>query len=69
MKIIKAVLVILVAIIALKQIGLQVEILENTFLLIVGAFAAGLAIALGVSLGLGMKDSAKGMVKSFKKYF
>ncbi|MBU1444793.1 MAG: hypothetical protein ABIJ20_01700 [Nanoarchaeota archaeon] len=69
MKIIKVVLVILVTIIALKQLGLQVAILENTFLLIVGAFAVGLAISMGVALGLGMKDSAKTMVKSFKKYF
>ena len=69
MKIIKAVLIIMVTIIALKQIGLQVEILENTFLLIIGAFAVGLAIALGVALGLGMKDSAGNVVKNFKKYF
>ena len=69
MKVIKAVLVILVTIIALKQIGLQVAILENTFLLLVGAFAVGLAIAMGIALGMGMKDSAKTMVKDFKKYF
>ena len=68
-KIVKTVLVILITIVALKQVGLQVTILENTFLLIVGAFAIGLAVAFGIALGLGLKDSAVKMVKNFKKNF
>jgi len=67
--IIKAVLIIMLVIIALKQIGLEVSILENTFLLIVGAFAVGIALALGISLGLGMKDPAAKWFKDWKKNF
>ena len=68
-KIIKIVLIIMLLIIALKQIGLEVSILENTFLLIVGAFAVGIALALGISLGLGMKDPASKWFNNWKKNF
>lgn len=65
--ILKWVIIILVALIALRQIGVETGILENTFLLVVGALAGGLALALGISLGLGLKKDAEGLIKDIKK--
>ncbi len=60
-------IVILVGIIALKQIGIDVSILENIILAIVGALAIGIGLALGISLGLGLKEDAKKFIKNLHK--
>ena len=65
--VLKWVIIILVALIALRQVGVETGILENTFLLVVGALAGGLALALGISLGLGLKKDAEGLIKDVKK--
>lgn len=64
--VLKWVVIILVALVALRQIGIETGILENTFLLVVGALAGGLALALGISLGLGLKKDAEGLIKDIK---
>lgn len=66
-KVLKWVITILVALVALKQIGIDVGILENTLLLIIGAFALGIALALGIGLGLGMKKQSEGFINELKK--
>ncbi len=66
---IKVVIVIMSAIIALDQIGVKISILENTFLLVVGAFALGIALALGIGMGLGLKDQASQWIKKWSKRF
>lgn len=68
-KIIKWVVMVIVVIIALKQIGVDVSILENTFLLIIGALAIGLALAFGISLGFGMKKHSEEMIQEIRKNF
>lgn len=68
-RIIRWVLVVIVGIIALKQIGVDVSILENTFLLIIGALVIGLALAFGISLGLGMKKHSEEMIQEIRKNF
>ena len=67
--ILKWVIVVMVIILALKQIGVEVSILENTFLLIIGSLAIGLALALGISLGLGLRKESEGWIKGLKKNF
>ena len=67
--ILKWVIIIMVLILALKQIGVEVGLLENTFLLIIGSLAIGIALALGIGLGLGLRKESEGFVKSLKKYF
>jgi small-conductance mechanosensitive channel len=54
-------------VIALEQIGIEVSILQNTFLIVLASVGAGFALAFGLAFGLGMKDSAKGMYEKFKK--
>jgi len=65
--IIKTVILFLVVLIGLKQIGVNVDILQNTFLLIVGAFALGIALALGIGLGLGLRNEAEDVVAKLRK--
>jgi len=56
-------------VIALEQIGINVSILSNMFLILLGGLALGAAIAIGLSFGLGMqKDSGKALEK-MKKWF
>ena len=67
--ILKVVIIIMVVILALKQIGVEVGLLENTFLFAIGSLAAGLALALGISLGLGLRKESENLVKEIKKQF
>ncbi len=66
---IKWTVTIIVFIIALKQIGVQVTLLENAVLMIIGSLAAGFALAFGISLGLGMKKEGENLIKDVKKGF
>ena len=67
--ILKVVIVVMVIIVALKQIGIDVSILESTFLLIVGALAVGVALALGIGMGLGLRKESENIVQQIKKNF
>ncbi len=66
-KVMYVAILVLVGVIALNQIGIDVSILQNLILLVVGAMAVGTALALGISLGLGMKDEAKKFVKELRR--
>jgi len=65
----KVVILIFAGLIALGQIGVNIAILENTFLLVVGALAIGVALALGIGFGLGFKKEAEGLISQIKKSF
>tara|TARA_Y100000310_G_scaffold345757_1_gene469348 strand:+ start:6849 stop:7442 length:594 start_codon:yes stop_codon:yes gene_type:complete len=67
--ILKFVILLMVIIMALKQIGVNVGILEHTFLLIVGALSIGIALALGIGLGLGLRKESERLIKSIRKNF
>lgn len=62
----KLVIVFLVAIVALKQIGIDVSILENTFLIIIAALGLGIAIAIGIGFGGSMKGTSQKVLRSLK---
>ena len=66
-KLIKIVIYYIVLVIALEQIGVESSILENTFLILVGALAVGLAVALGIGLGKAMQPEGKEIVKDIKE--
>lgn len=66
-KVLKWVIVIVVALVSLRQIGVDVTVLENTFLVVVAALGAGVALALGIGLGLGLKKEAESVIKDVKK--
>ncbi len=59
----KSVIVFIAIVIALEQIGIQVSILENAFLILLGCFGLGTALA----FGLGLKDRAGAFLDKLKK--
>ncbi len=63
--ILKTVITFFVVVIALEQIGVNVTILTSSFLIVL----AGIALALGLSFGLGSQKEAGELVKHIKKYF
>lgn len=52
-KAIKALIMIVLFIVALKQIGIQTSLLENIIIILVAGFALGVALAMGIGTGLG----------------
>jgi len=68
-RLLKWVIVFMVIVIALRQIGLQVDLLENAFLLVLGALAIGIALALGIALGLGLKKDSEKFIRDLMKNF
>lgn len=55
-------------VLALPKFGFQnTEILVDTFILIIGGLAAGIAIAIGVAFGSALKEPAKKMIEDFMK--
>lgn len=68
-KAIKVIILLMVFVMAVKQIGVEVGILENSILIIIGGFALGIALALGIGLGLGFKGDANKIIADWKKKF
>ncbi|MDP2906922.1 MAG: hypothetical protein Q8O03_03190 [Nanoarchaeota archaeon] len=67
--ILNVVITFIVAVIALGQIGINVSILSNTFLILLGGLALGTAIAIGLSFGLGTQKDAGKALDKIKKWF
>ena len=65
-KLIKIVIYYVVLVISLEQIGVEASILENTFLILIGALAVGIAVALGIGLGKAMQPEGKEIVNDLK---
>ncbi len=65
----KIVILYVVLVIALNQVGVQVGILENAFLILLGALGLGFALAMGIGLGLGLRDHAGEFIDHMKKNF
>ncbi len=66
---VKVAILFLGAIIALKQIGIDVSIVEHSFLVILAGVMLALAIAFGIGFGEVLKDEAPVIVKNLKKKF
>ena len=67
-KVVKYVILFVIAISAFKQIGFRVELIEDLFLIVVGALSLGIALALGIGLGLGLRKDAEKIIKEFLKF-
>lgn len=65
----KVMIMFIAIVIALEQIGVEVDILHNTFLIVLGSIGFGFALATGLAFGLGMKDRASGLYDSIRKNF
>ncbi len=65
--ILKWLIVIMVALVALRNIGIDVQLIEQLFLYVIVALAAGIALALGIGLGLGLKKQSESFITALKK--
>jgi len=63
----KLAIVFLGAIISLKEIGIDVSIVEHSFLVILGGVMLALAIAVGIGFSDVVKELSKDLVKNIKK--
>lgn len=63
----KWVIYVFTALIVLKQIGVEVALAENSFLLLLGGTILMLALMLGISFGLGFKEEAHKIIVDVKK--
>lgn len=65
--IVKWIILIFIALIALKQIGVNISLAESTILIIITAIALAFALAIGIGFGFGFKEEAKNIIKDIKK--
>ena len=66
-KLVRWVIFIFILLIALEQIGIDVSVAENSFLLILGGLMLGVGIAVGLSFGKALETPAANWVKSHSK--
>ena len=52
--------------IALREIGINVTLAENTILLLIGGIVLALALAIGIGFGLGLRDHAKSIIADLR---
>lgn len=63
----KWVIIFFAGLMALNQIGFNVRVAENTFLLIVAGVVLAVSLAVGISCGVALQDDAKKILKSISK--
>jgi hypothetical protein len=59
----KILTMVLVVLVSLKQIGIHIEVAENSFLIVL----AGIMLGVGIAFGFAFKDEAKGIIKEIQK--
>ena len=64
---IKFVVLFVFVVIALEQLGVQVDIARETFLIIVAGITLGLALAFGIGFGFGMRREAELIMKGVRE--
>ncbi|MEM4247213.1 MAG: hypothetical protein QXR48_04445 [Candidatus Woesearchaeota archaeon] len=63
----KWVIYVFTALIVLDQVGVQVAMAQNSFLIILGGIVLMLALLIGISFGLAFRDDAKKIISDVKK--
>jgi len=66
-RVVRAVIIILAADVALRSIGIDVRFLEYIILILVAGFALGVAIAIGLAFGHALKPEAERIVKAARE--
>lgn len=66
-KVVKVFLIFIVVFIALNQLGINLDIAEKTYLILLASSAFGLAITMGISFGFALKEDAAKIVKQARK--
>ncbi len=68
-KMVKIILVITVIFTAIEQIGLNTELAQTIFLMLVATVLVTFSLALGIGLGLALKDELSPLIRKLKKNF
>ena len=63
----KVVIVVFTALMVLDQLGVRVAVAQTSFLIILAGIMLGLALMLGIGVGLAFKDEANHIIKDVKK--
>lgn len=63
------IILVVTALVVLKQVGLDIGVVENSLFIILSGVMLALALALGLGFGLALKDEAKRVVKDLMKRF
>ncbi|MFH1455609.1 MAG: hypothetical protein ABIF40_01525 [archaeon] len=63
----KALIMFIAVVIALEQLGINISLIENSFLILIAGLSLGLALAVGISFGLGLKGDARSAVQGIRK--
>lgn len=64
---VKVIVLVVTALVVLRQVGLDISLVENSLFIVLSGIMLALALALGIGFGLAMKDEAKGLVRDFLK--
>ncbi len=64
---IRIIVIVFVAVVALQEIGVYLRLAESTFLILLTGATLGLSLAFGIGFGLGFKDDATNMIKKWRK--
>lgn len=67
--IVRFVIIIFAAVIALQELGVYIRIAESTFLVLLTGMVFAASLALGIGFGLGLKKEASGLVKEWRKKY
>ncbi|PIN79552.1 hypothetical protein COV16_03670 [Candidatus Woesearchaeota archaeon CG10_big_fil_rev_8_21_14_0_10_34_8] len=65
--VVRILIMVFVAIIALQEVGIYLRLAESTFLILLTGVTLALSLALGIGFGLGFKDEASQMLKKWRK--
>lgn len=65
---VKALIILIMTIVAARQISIRADLLDNIVMIVVGGLALGVALAIGLGVGLGMKGNVEKGLKNIKKY-
>ena len=65
----KILVLFLTGLVALQQVGLQVAVVQSSFLIILSGAVFGLSLAVGIGFGLGMQKEAERLIAKARKRF
>jgi len=63
----KGVILIFTGLIVLEQIGLQVQLAANSFLIVLAGIMLAFSLAVGIGMGLGLQKDARAYWKKLQK--
>ena len=67
--VVRFVILVFAAVIALQELGVYIRIAESTFLVLLTGLTFAVSLAIGIGFGLGLKGEAVGLVKEWRRKY